>query len=74
VGNAGTVPNSQGLQRHAFVCVAGPNAVGADLNTRLTGVQGWELLHANKINGAGQIVGVGRNPGGDLRAYLLTPA
>ncbi len=45
-----------------------------DLNTLvdLSGV-GWLLIDARGINSSGQIVGVGINPDGEERAYLLTP-
>ncbi len=45
-----------------------------DLNTRLdaTGA-GWTLYQARAINDTGHIVGFGRNPGGQERAFLLTP-
>ncbi len=46
-----------------------------DLNNLLdeTG-DGWTLLEASDINDAGQIVGLGINPAGVRRAFLLTPA
>ncbi len=46
-----------------------------DLNDLLdeTG-DGWILLEAHDINDAGQIVGVGQNPAGIAKAFLLTPA
>jgi probable HAF family extracellular repeat protein len=34
---------------------------------------GWEILAARGINDAGQIVGFGITPGGDLQAYRLDP-
>jgi hypothetical protein len=45
-----------------------------DLNTLLdaSGI-GWSLREAFAINNAGQIVGLGRNPAGQDRGFLLTP-
>jgi probable HAF family extracellular repeat protein len=45
-----------------------------DLNNLLneTGI-GWELVQANAINNAGQIVGYGINPDGVGHAFLLSP-
>ena len=43
-----------------------------DLND-LIGPGGWELLLAEDINDLGWIVGQGRNPAGELRAFLLVP-
>lgn len=47
-----------------------------DLNDLLVGDAsiGWTLLGAQDINNAGQIVGYGRAPDGQMRAVLLTPA
>jgi hypothetical protein len=61
-------------RRHAFISVAGEEAVSADLNTLVTG-QGaaWELVSATGINNRGDIVGSGHDPNGQLRAWLLSP-
>jgi hypothetical protein len=42
------------------------------LNTLIDPLSGWELLSADGINDAGQIIGIGLI-GGENRAYLLTP-
>lgn len=46
-----------------------------DLNDLLVGpaAVGWTLLGAQDINNAGQIVGYGFDPQGQMRAFLLTP-
>jgi len=44
-----------------------------DLNTLMANGSGWRLLIATGINNAGQIVGQGRNPAGQLRGFVLTP-
>jgi hypothetical protein len=60
VYNAGAIVGMMGAEvrspdvappRHAFISVAGPGAVSADLNDRLTqSGDGWELLRANDID------------------------
>jgi uncharacterized membrane protein len=44
-----------------------------DLNALIPAAGGWTLLHAYDINNVGQIVGVGFNPEGNLRGFVLTP-
>ena len=44
-----------------------------DLNTLVPAVSGWTLVEAFAISDAGQIVGSGTAPGGEGRAFLLTP-
>jgi probable HAF family extracellular repeat protein len=50
------------------------NGVMTDLST-VAGVAGtgWSLTEAWAINDVGQIVGSGRNPQGDISAFILTP-
>jgi len=55
---------------HAFVWDA-TNGM-RDLNNLDDGT--WTLTRATDINASGQITGWGTNPGGDVRAFLLTPA
>ncbi|MBI5556146.1 MAG: thrombospondin type 3 repeat-containing protein [Deltaproteobacteria bacterium] len=43
------------------------------LNELIDPASGWHLDEAYDINNAGQIVGVGRDPAGHTRAFLLTP-
>lgn len=38
-----------------------------------SGPSGWTLLSANAINERGQIVGIGRDPSGIERGFVLTP-
>jgi hypothetical protein len=46
-----------------------------DLNTLINPASGWNLLHANDINDAGQIVGFGHfGPMGETHAFRLDPA
>jgi probable HAF family extracellular repeat protein len=65
VGNTSTT-TSDG---HAFLW---QNGTMTDLNSLIPADSGWELLQANDINDAGQIVGSGRF-NGQIRAFLLTP-
>ena len=44
-----------------------------DLNTFLPSSSGWTLMRATAINDEGQITGEGINPGGQARAFLLSP-
>jgi hypothetical protein len=67
-------PYPQAARMHAFISVAGDQAVSADLNTRVTGVgAGWELVSATGINDRGEIVGNGLDPSAQLHGWLLTP-
>jgi probable HAF family extracellular repeat protein len=54
---------------HAFVHKGGGML---DLNDLIPSNSGWELLQANGINDAGQIVGYG-SVNGEVHAFLLTP-
>jgi probable HAF family extracellular repeat protein len=56
---------------HAFLYHDG---VMADLNDRLPAGSGWVLLEARAINSLGQIVGIGRVNGGNIRGFLLNPS
>lgn len=49
------------------------NGVMLDLNNLIPSGSGWTLTSANGINASGQIVGTGKNPNGQTRAFLLTP-
>jgi hypothetical protein len=40
---------------------------------QLVQAPGWQLLRANAINQRGQITGIGINPSGEARAWILTP-
>jgi hypothetical protein len=44
-----------------------------DLNSLIPADSHWTLFDARAITTGGQIVGVGLNPDGAFRAYLLTP-
>ena len=44
-----------------------------DLNSLIDPTAGWDLLSANDINDAGEIVGVGVSPSGDEHGFLLVP-
>jgi probable HAF family extracellular repeat protein len=54
-----------------FDPIGGGNNI--DLNTLIDPSLGWTLIEARSINDNGWIVGVGINPGGYERAYLLIP-
>jgi probable HAF family extracellular repeat protein len=57
-------------ETHAFLW---SNETGmVDLNTQIDPAAGWELMRADGINEAGQIVGLGSH-NGVLRSFLLTP-
>ena len=45
-----------------------------DLNDLIPAGSGWQLMRAEAINDAGQIVGRGFNPSGELRGFVLTPS
>jgi probable HAF family extracellular repeat protein len=49
------------------------NGVINDLNSLVDPALGWSLRVANAINDKGQVVGIGFNPTGQSRAFLLTP-
>jgi probable HAF family extracellular repeat protein len=55
---------------HAFLY---KNGRMHDLNDLIPSNSGWELLQANGVNDAGQIVGYGNINGGRPHAFLLTP-
>lgn len=44
-----------------------------DLNTRLGGVTGWQLMRATDVNNGGQIVGIASLQGVGQVGFLLTP-
>jgi len=56
---------------HAFVYDPGFGMV--DLNSLIDPATGWVLTRGNAINSLGQITGYGIHPGGQVRAFLLTP-
>jgi probable HAF family extracellular repeat protein len=49
------------------------DGVMIDLNSQIRPRAGWTLTDATAINDAGQIVGFGTNPDGQIHAFLLTP-
>lgn len=64
-------------------CVASGGALAAflwqdgvmhNLNDLIPSGSGWDLLKATGIDDLGRIAGVGLAPGGQLHAFLLTPA
>jgi probable HAF family extracellular repeat protein len=57
-------------ETHAFVWTEGTGLV--DLNHQIDPAAGWELMRADGINEAGQVVGLGSHNGA-LRSFLLTP-
>ena len=57
---------------HAFVYNSS-NGLMIDLNSVIDPASGWTLAAATAINDSGQIVGGGTEPGGNDRAFLLTP-
>lgn len=44
-----------------------------NLNELVSSASGWVLTEAHAINDAGQIVGYGINPAGEIHGFLLTP-
>jgi probable HAF family extracellular repeat protein len=56
---------------HAFLYSGGKMR---DLNTLIPRGTGWELYAATGIDDTGEIVGYGAIRGGDVHAFLLTPA
>jgi probable HAF family extracellular repeat protein len=65
----GTSLDSSG-DYHAFIDV---NGVMTDLNSLIPATSGWDLINADGINNAGDIVGFGDNDG-LLEAFELTPS
>ncbi|MCX6664990.1 MAG: PEP-CTERM sorting domain-containing protein, partial [Euryarchaeota archaeon] len=65
VGSSTTPGNTA---QHAFLW---QNGIIYDLNDFISPDSGWELIEANDINDAGQIVGYGIH-NGSIRAFLLT--
>jgi probable HAF family extracellular repeat protein len=57
-------------ETHAFLWSDGTGMT--DLNSQIDPAAGWELMRADGINEAGQIVGLGSH-NGVLRSFLLTP-
>jgi probable HAF family extracellular repeat protein len=67
VGNSYLVDRST---QHAFVYNDGQMI---DLNDLIPLDTGWVVTLAEDIKNVGQIVGYGKNPAGQTRAFLLTP-
>ena len=65
------VSHNFGFEGRAALWLAG-STVALDLNTMLPSGSGWQLLSAQDINDAGQIIGLGRL-NGNYEAFLLTP-
>ena len=55
---------------HAFLY---SNGTMTDLNSLIDPTSGWTLVEALAVNDNGWIVGVGSDPAGGTRAFLLTP-
>lgn len=73
VNDAGlVVGNSQRLAGSAAVATLWANGEAIDLNSLLPAGSGWNLLSAEGINDAGDIVGFGTF-NGQTRGFLLTP-
>lgn len=71
INDAGlVVGNSQRISGSAAVATLWENGIPIDLNTLLPAGSGWNLLNAESINSAGDIVGFGTF-GGSNRAFLL---
>ena len=64
--------NSQYLSRATLFDPTGAGN-NIDLNTLIDPASGWTLKCAWDINASGWIVGQGRNPEGELHAFLLLP-
>ncbi len=72
INNAGLiVGNSQRISGSAAVATLWENGIAIDLNTLIPAGSGWNLLNAEGIKDAGDIVGFGTF-GGNSRAFLLT--
>lgn len=62
---------SAGLTERAFISIDGTML---NLNNYLDAPSaGWQLRQATDINDNGWIVGIGRNPAGELHAFMLAP-
>jgi len=72
INNAGQIVGLSDLKNthHAFLYSDGTMT---DLNELIDPGSGWILYDANGINDAGQIVGEGASPDGELHAFVLTP-
>jgi probable HAF family extracellular repeat protein len=68
----GLAKNSEGEFRAVIFDPTG-NGNNIDLNTLIDPALGWELIIAKSINDNGWIVGLGENPNGNVRAFLLIP-
>jgi Predicted integral membrane proteins containing uncharacterized repeats len=66
------VGSSQVAGEFGFHAVLYRNGTYTDLNTLLTAGSGWTLMFAQRINDAGQIVGVGYLSG-EYHGFLLNP-
>lgn len=72
INNAGLiVGKSERISGSAAVAILWENGIAIDLNTLIPSGSGWNLLSAEGINDAGDIVGFGTF-GGNSRAFLLT--
>jgi len=70
VGYSFAVDNFTNLPSHALLW---ENGQMIDLQTCIPANSGWTLLAASGINDRGQIVGVGIDPDGLYRNFVLTP-
>lgn len=61
----------QDNQDHLFLYTPGQGMI--NLSSLLPAGSGWTLTNATAINDKGQITGIGVNPDGYQRAYLLSP-
>ena len=73
INNKGLVVGYSYLSDNSTYHAVVSDGVGmSDLNSLIDPQSGWKLLYAEAINDNGQIVGVGYDPSGKTRAYLLT--
>jgi probable HAF family extracellular repeat protein len=72
INGSGTVVGYGDLAGGGTAAFVYDNGALYDLNLRITGNSGWQLLDAMAINASGQIVGRGLFDGVE-QAYLLTP-
>lgn len=68
----GTSLAADGTSR-PFTTFSGSTAGLVELQDMIT-TPNWTLTEANGINNSGMIVGTGRDPGGRLQAFVLSPA